>query len=88
VAEWTAIVYWQMMGSKILTNGWRKTGYHWFEGVGGNNNNNNDGDDNDIGDVNNEFDVGNSNEDKSDFNYEYDDDKSNFDNNVKEVEVY
>ncbi len=33
VAEWMARVYWNMAGSKILKNAWRKTGYDWFEGV-------------------------------------------------------
>jgi hypothetical protein len=79
VAEWTAFVYWQMMGSKILTNAWWKMGYEWFEGVGDNNNNDDNGKDNDIGDFDDEYDVGNSNEDESDFNDEYDDAESNFD---------
>jgi hypothetical protein len=43
--------------------------------------------DNNIGDVNNKFDVGNGNEDESNFNYDYDDDKSNFDNNMEEAEA-
>ncbi len=76
-----------MMGSKILTNAWWKTGYDWFEGVGDNNNNDNDGDDNNIGDFKDEYDVGNSDEDESDFIDEYDDAKSNFDNNVEEEEA-
>ncbi len=33
VAAWTAEVYWDMMGNKLLKNAWRKTGYDWFEGV-------------------------------------------------------
>ena len=86
-AEWTAILFWQIMGSKILTNAWQKTGYDWFKDVGDNNNNNDDGNDNNIGDVDNEFDVGNGDEDKSDFNDEYDDDENNFDNNVEEAEA-
>jgi hypothetical protein len=36
-AEWMAVVYWQMKGSKILTNVWWKTRYDWFEGVGDDN---------------------------------------------------
>jgi hypothetical protein len=87
VAEWTAIVYWQMEGSKILKNAWQKTGYDWFEGVGEDNNNDNDGNDNNISDVNDEFDVGNGDEDKSNLNNEYDDNESNFDNNVEEAEA-
>jgi hypothetical protein len=87
VAEWTANVYWQMMGSKILKNVWQKTGYDWFEGVGNDNNNDDDGDDNNIGDVDNEFDVGNGDEDESNFNDEYNDDESNFDSNVEEAEA-
>jgi hypothetical protein len=87
VAEWTAIGYWQMMGSKILKNAWQKTGYDWFEGVGDDNNNNHDGNDNDIGDFDNEYDIGNSNEDKRNFNDEYDDNKSNFDDKVEEAEA-
>jgi hypothetical protein len=87
VVERMAIVYWQMMGSKFLTNAWQKTRYDWFEGVGEDNNNNNDSNDNDISDVDNEFGVGNGDEDKSDFNDEYDDNKSNFDNNVEEAKA-
>ncbi len=85
VAEWTAIVYWQMMGSKILTNAWLKTGYDWFEGVGKDNNNNDDVNNNDISDFNNEYNVGNSNEDESNFNNKYDDDKSDFDKEEAEA---
>jgi hypothetical protein len=62
VAEWTAMVYWQLVGSKILKNAWCKMGYDWFEGVGDGNNNNDDGNDNDIGDFNDEYDIGNGNE--------------------------
>jgi hypothetical protein len=40
VAEWTASVYWNMVG-RILKNVWQKTGFDWFEGVG-----NDDNDDN------------------------------------------
>jgi hypothetical protein len=88
VAEWMAIVYWQLMGSKILKNAWWKTGYNWFEGVvDDNNNDDNNGDDKDIGDFDNEYNVGNGNEDKSDCNNEYDDDESNVDNNMEEAEV-
>ncbi len=86
VAEWMAIVYWQMMRSKILKNAWQKTGYHWFKGVGGNNNTNNVGNDNIIGDFDDEYDVGNGNEDESDCNHEYEDDESNFDDYVEEAE--
>ncbi len=52
VAEWTASVYWNMVGSKILKNAWQKRGFDWFEGVGDNNNNDNadgDGDGNNSG---------------------------------------
>ncbi len=88
VADWTAIVYWQLMGSKILKNVWQKTGYDWFEGmVDDNNNNNNGNDDNDTGDFDDKYDVGNGDEDKSDCNDEYDDNESNFDNNMEEVEA-
>ncbi len=87
VTEWTDIVYWQMMGSKILKIEWPKTGYDWFEGVGDNNNNNNNGNDNDIGDFDNEYNVGNGDEDKSNCNDEYNDNESNFDNNVEEAEA-
>ncbi len=55
--------------------------------MGDNNNNNDDGNDNNIGDVDNEFKIGNGNEDKSNFNDEYDDDKSDFENNVEEAEA-
>jgi hypothetical protein len=87
VAEWMAIVYWQMMGSKILKNAWWETGYDWFEGVGNNNNNDDDGNDNDIGDFDNEFNVCNGDEDEIDFKDEYYDDESNIDNNVEEAEA-
>ncbi len=90
VAKWTAIVYWQLMVSKILKNVWWKTGYDWFEGVVDDNNNDNNGDNNDIrdfDDFNNEYDVGNGNEDESDCNDEYDNNKSNFDNNMEKAEA-
>ncbi len=41
VAEWTASVYWNIVGSKILKDTWWKTGYNWFEGVGNEDNDNN-----------------------------------------------
>jgi hypothetical protein len=87
VAEWTAIVYWQMVGSKILKNVWQKTGNDWFKGVGEENNNNNDGNDNNIGDFDDEYNVGNGDEDKNNCNDEYDDNKSDFDDYVEEVEA-
>jgi hypothetical protein len=82
-----AIVYWQMMGSKILKNAWWKMGYDWFNGEGDNNNNDNTGDNNNIGDFDDEYDIGNNDEDKSDCNNEYDDNKSDFDDNVEETET-
>jgi hypothetical protein len=75
------------MGSKILKNAWRKTGYDWFEGVVDDNNDDDDGEDNDIGDFDDEYNVGSGNEDESDCNNEYDDDKSNFDDNLEEAEA-
>jgi hypothetical protein len=86
VAKWTAIVYWQM-GSKILMNAWWKTGYDWFEGVGNDNNNDDGSNDNNICDFDDEYDVCNGNADKSNFNDEYNDTKSNFNNNMEEAEV-
>jgi hypothetical protein len=38
-AEWTASVYWNLVGSKILKNVWWKMGFNWFEGIGDDNNN-------------------------------------------------
>ncbi len=87
VAEWMAIVYWQMVGSKILMNAWQKMGYNWFKGVGDNNNNDNNGNNNKIVDFDNENNVGNGDEDESDCNDEYDDDESNFEDNVEVAEV-
>jgi hypothetical protein len=87
VAEWTTIAYWQMVGSKILKNAWWKMGYDWFEGVGDDNNNNVNSNESNIGDINTEFDIGKGNEEKSNLNNEYDDNKSNFDNNVEEAEA-
>ncbi len=75
------------MGSKIMANAWWKTGYDWFEGVSNDNNNDNDGNKNDLGDFNDEYDIGKGNEDKSGFNDEYNDNKSNFYNNVEEAEA-
>jgi hypothetical protein len=64
-------VYWNMVGSKILKNAWRKMGYDWFEGVvdvedndhsangdgdsGGNDDGNDNGDGDDNDDVNVDF---------------------------------
>ena len=33
VSEWTAAVFWELVGSRILRNSWRKTGFDWFPGV-------------------------------------------------------
>ena len=36
VSEWAVAVFWELVGSRILQNAWRKTGYDWFfeEGAG------------------------------------------------------
>ena len=33
VSEWMAAVFWEMVGSRVLRNCWRKTGYDWFPGL-------------------------------------------------------
>ncbi len=33
VSEWAAAVFWELVGSRILRNSWRKTGLDWFPGV-------------------------------------------------------
>jgi hypothetical protein len=33
VSEWMAEVYWEMVGTRILRNCWRKTGFDWFPGL-------------------------------------------------------
>ncbi len=33
VSEWMAACYWELVGSRILRNSWRKTGYDWFPGL-------------------------------------------------------
>ena len=33
VSEWAAAAFWELVGSRILRNAWRKTGYDWFPGV-------------------------------------------------------
>jgi len=33
VSEWAAAVFWELVGSWILRNSWRKTGFDWFPGV-------------------------------------------------------
>ncbi len=33
VSEWAAAVFWELVGSRILLNSWRKTGFNWFPGV-------------------------------------------------------
>ena len=33
VSEWAAAVFWEIVGSRILWNSWRKTGFDWFPGV-------------------------------------------------------
>ncbi len=87
VAEWTASVYWNMVGSKILKNAWRKTGYDWFEGVvdkedndhntnsngnsGGNDNGNDDGNGNGDDDVNVNFIFDNGKGDEDDINEDF-----------------
>ena len=30
VSEWAAAVFWELVGSRILRNAWRKTGFDWF----------------------------------------------------------
>ncbi len=53
VSEWAAAVFWELVGSRILRNSWRKTGFDWFPGVvdpediveGGEGDNGSDGDD-------------------------------------------
>ncbi len=81
VAEWMASVYWNIVGSKILKNAWRKMGYNWFEGVvdkedndhnangDGDSSSNIDGNDNGDGDDNNDIKV----------NFIFDDDKGDED---------
>jgi hypothetical protein len=33
VSKWAAAVFWELVGSRILRNSWRKTGFDWFPGV-------------------------------------------------------
>ena len=33
VSEWAAAVFWELVGSRILRNSWRKTGFDRFPGV-------------------------------------------------------
>ena len=33
VSEWMAACYWELVGTRILHNSWRKTGYDWFPGL-------------------------------------------------------
>ena len=33
VSEWMAAVFWELVGSRVLRNCWRKTGYDWFPGL-------------------------------------------------------
>jgi len=33
VSEWAAALFWELVGSRILRNSWRKTGFDWFTGV-------------------------------------------------------
>jgi hypothetical protein len=33
VSEWMAAVYWELVGSRILRNCWRKMGFDWFPGL-------------------------------------------------------
>jgi hypothetical protein len=33
VSEWAAAVFWELVGSRILLNSWRKTVFDWFPGV-------------------------------------------------------
>ena len=33
VSEWAAALFWELVGSRILRNSWRKTGFDWFPGV-------------------------------------------------------
>ncbi len=33
VSEWAVAVFWELDGSRILRNSWRKTGFDWFPGV-------------------------------------------------------
>ncbi len=87
VAEWTASVYWNMVGSKILKNAWQRTGYNWFESVvdkednyhnansdgdsGGNDNGNNDGDGDGDNDVNVNFIFDDGEGDEDDINEDF-----------------
>jgi hypothetical protein len=32
-SEWAAVVFWKLVGLRILRNSWRKTGFDWFPGV-------------------------------------------------------
>ncbi len=83
VAEWSTSVYWDMVGSKILKNAWRKTGFDWFEGVGDNDNNDNvdgngDGNNNGDGDYDNE-------DDNANIDFVFNDGKGNEDDIDKDV---
>jgi len=33
VSKWAAAVFWELVGSRILRNSWRKTGFDWFPGI-------------------------------------------------------
>jgi len=33
ISEWAVAVFWELGGSRILRNSWRKTGFDWFPGV-------------------------------------------------------
>ncbi len=64
VSEWTAAVFWDMVGTRILRNSWRKTGFDWFPGLvdpddvvkgNGGNGEVDDGNDGDDGDENNNY---------------------------------
>jgi hypothetical protein len=83
VAEWTASVYWDMVGSKILKNAWRKTGFDWFEGVGNDHNNDNaDGDGDGDNDGNGDYDE---EDDDANVNFVFDDGEGNEDDIDEDV---
>ncbi len=63
VSEWTAAVFWDMVGTQILRNSWRKMGFDWFPGLvdpddvvqgDGSDGKVDNGDDGDDGDENND----------------------------------
>jgi hypothetical protein len=48
-SEWKAAVFWEMMGSRILRNSWRKMVIDWFPGLGMDEDDVEDGDEGKVG---------------------------------------